>query len=457
MDTTDTNGRLSPPLKRQRTMSPSPPLYRETQAFDTSAVRAATSALRSPQSQALTNGVGARKQNSRTNYRLKLSLTGHKRGVSSVKFSPDGKWIASACKLKNTHHKVQLLTTNTAADKTLRVWDAKTGELEQIFEAHTAGVSDVAWSPDSKTLATASDDKTIRLWELKSVGGIHTILDYYPRQLIRIQPLQGRMIRILKGHHNYVYCLNFNPQGNMIVSGSYDEAVRIWDIRSGNCQKTLPAHQDPVSGVDFIRDGTMIASCSHDKLIRIWDTNTGQCLKTLVEEELPPVSCVRFSPNGKYILASTLDSSIRLWDYLRDGGKVLKTYLGHVNTKYSIFSAFSNDGKYMYVSQRQFLIGCDMVGWANAAQILRLRRCGDIYLGRADEGGSPGSEESRGRGAGSQRPPYRKLAGILRPRWDGEDMGGRAGEQLLGDTLNDATWHDLSWLAGSSCYPRYPS
>jgi COMPASS component SWD3 len=155
------------------------------------------------------------------------------------------------------------------------------------------------------------------------------------------------MIRTMKGHYNYVYCVNFNPQGNMIVSGSYDEAVRIWDIRVGNCLKILPAHQDPVSAVDFIRDGTMVASCSHDKLIRIWDTNTGQCLKTLVEEELPPVSCVRFSPNGKYILASTLDSNIRLWDYLRDGGKVLKTYLGHVNKKYSIFSAFSHDGKRM--------------------------------------------------------------------------------------------------------------
>ena len=155
------------------------------------------------------------------------------------------------------------------------------------------------------------------------------------------------MIRILKGHYNYVYCINFNPQGNMVVSGSYDEAVRIWDIRLGNCLKILPAHQDPVAAVDFIRDGTMVVSCSHDKLIRIWDANTGQCLKTLVEEELPPVSCVRFSPNGKYILASTLDSNIRLWDYLPLGGKVLKTYLGHTNKKHSIFSAFSHDGKRM--------------------------------------------------------------------------------------------------------------
>lgn len=155
------------------------------------------------------------------------------------------------------------------------------------------------------------------------------------------------MLRIMTGHHNYVYCVSFNPQGNMIATGSYDEAVRVWDIRSGICQKTLPAHSDPVSGVHFNRDGTMIVSCSHDSLIRIWDTATGQCLKTLVEEDLPPCSCVRFSPNGKYLLASTLDSSIRLWDYLSGGGKCMKTYLGHINKKYSIFSAFSADGRLM--------------------------------------------------------------------------------------------------------------
>ncbi|KAF3090554.1 WD domain protein [Orbilia oligospora] len=337
MDSTDTNGRLSPPFKRQRTVSPSPP-FLDHEIFEDAVASRVASSVPSPPTLPVANAL--RKQGSRPNYRLKYTLTGHNGGVSSVKFSPDGKWIASV-----------------SADKSLRVWDSRTGELEQIFEAHTAGISDVAWSPDSKTLATGSDDKTIRLWELKS----------------------GRMIRILKGHHNYVYCLNFNPQGNMIVSGSYDEAVRIWDIRSGNCQKTLPAHQDPVSGVDFIRDGTMIVSCSHDKLIRIWDTNTGQCLKTLVEEELPPVSCVRFSPNGKYILASTLDSSIRLWDYLRDGGKVLKTYLGHVNAKYSIFSAFSRDGKYIFSGSEDSAIYIWDVQTKEVLQVLRSHE--DVVLG----------------------------------------------------------------------------
>jgi COMPASS component SWD3 len=129
----------------------------------------------------------------------------------------------------------------------------------------------------------------------------------------------------------------------MLVSGSYDEAVFLWDVRSGRVMRKHPAHSDPVSGVDFIRDGTLIVSCASDGLIRVWDSSTGQCLRTLVHEDNPPVSSVRFSPNGKYVLAWTLDSCMRLWDYIE--GKCVKTYQGHVNVKYSTSGAFGTYGE----------------------------------------------------------------------------------------------------------------
>lgn len=75
---------------------------------------------------------------------------------------------------------------------------------------------------------------------------------------------------------------------------------------------------------------------------RIWDTASGQCLKTLIDDDNPPVSFVKFSPNGKYILAATLDNTLKLWDYSR--GKCLKTYTGHKNEKYCIFANFSVTG-----------------------------------------------------------------------------------------------------------------
>lgn len=232
-------------------------------------------------------------------------MHGHKRGVATVKFSPDGKWIASA-----------------SADCTLKIWDAHTGKVQHTLEGHLAGVSAVTWSPDSTMIASASDDKSIRLWDAVS-GKPHPI------------PLLG--------HHNYVYSLAFSPKGNMLVSGSYDEAVFIWDVRAARVMKSLPAHSDPVSGVDFVHDGTLIASCAEDGLIRVWDTATGQCLRTLVHEDRAPVMAVRFAPNGKFVLASTADSCMRLWDYV--DGRAVKTYQGHVNQKYSIAGAFGTYGK----------------------------------------------------------------------------------------------------------------
>ncbi|KAI9835287.1 MAG: hypothetical protein M1819_002431 [Sarea resinae] len=242
-------------------------------------------------------------------YRQKLILRGHKKGVSAVKFSPDGRWIASC-----------------SADATIKVWDATTGRHLRTLEGHLAGISTIAWSPDSKTLASGSDDKSIRLWDV-STGKA------YPVPLL--------------GHHNYVYSLAFSPKGNMLVSGSYDEAVFLWDVRTARVMRSLPAHSDPVGGVDFTRDGTLVVSCAGDGLIRVWDTATGQCLRTLVHEDNAPVVSVRFSPNGKYVLAWTLDSCVRLWNYV--DGRCVKTYQGHKNERYSMSGAFGVYGAHAFV------------------------------------------------------------------------------------------------------------
>jgi COMPASS component SWD3 len=85
-------------------------------------------------------------------YKPALILRGHKRGVSGVKFSPDGKRIASC-----------------SADATIKIWDAETGRLEHTLEGHMAGISCIAWSPDSTILASGSDDKVIRLWDVVKV------------------------------------------------------------------------------------------------------------------------------------------------------------------------------------------------------------------------------------------------------------------------------------------------
>jgi len=148
-----------------------------------------------------------------------------------------------------------------------------------------AGISCIAWSPDSDTLATGSDDKAIRLWDRVTALPAHVLGSAdagpwddnaaagIPHGAHRQQAGGGRGgVRgtarggPLLGHHNYVYCLAFSPKGNILASGSYDEAVFLWDVRAGRLMRSLPAHSDPVSGIDFSSDGTLVVSCSTDGL-----------------------------------------------------------------------------------------------------------------------------------------------------------------------------------------------
>ena len=256
----------------------------------------------------------------------------HKRAVSSVQLAPSR---------LTKHHAA--LCASASADGSVKIWDLNAcqeessaqlptsnsgGRVELLMNpvstllGHSRGINEVCWSKGGDPFCvTASDDKTLRLWDAQT----------------------GDALVEFRGHDNFVFCCQFNGPSNLLVSGSFDETVKLWDVRSGECVSTLPAHSDPVTAVSFNRDGSCVVSASHDGLIRIWDVCTGECLKTIFASGNPPVSHVTYSPNGKYVLAGTLDSTLRLWPMTVSGkSKCAKTYTSefHTNTKYCIVSRF---------------------------------------------------------------------------------------------------------------------
>ncbi|XP_020578435.1 COMPASS-like H3K4 histone methylase component WDR5B [Phalaenopsis equestris] len=259
-------------------------------------------------------------------YRLARTLTAHTRAVSCVKFSNDGRLLASA-----------------SLDKTVIIWSSSSLSLLATLSGHSEGISDLAWSSDSHYVCSASDDRTLRIWDVRSPT--------------------FECVKVLRGHSSFVFCVNFNPQSNLIVSGSFDQTIRLWDVKTGRCVREIEAHDLPVTCVHFNRDGSLIVSGSHDGTCKIWDADKGTCLKVLIDDKGgPAVSFAKFSPNGKFILISTLDSTLKLSNY--SVGKFLKVYTGHVNKVYCITSTFSvTSGKYIVSgSEDKFVYIWDLQG-----------------------------------------------------------------------------------------------
>jgi WD40 repeat protein/serine/threonine protein kinase len=261
--------------------------------------------------------------------------------IRGLAYSPDGSYLAAA--------------SVDEQDRTVRIWNARTGQEERTFAGHKVafdGVDSLSFSPDSRSLASTTSnymtfgDGEIKLWDVRT----------------------GRDVRTFHGHSSGIWKAIFSPDGHRLASAGWDETVKLWDVQTGEEVLTLRGHHSSVRGLSFSHDGTRLVSGGSDGTVRIWDgrplgRERGQ--ESLTLNHGVPVRSLAFSPDGRWLASVTGDGKVRLWDYkVGQAGdenaplRILDSYRGLF-----VKVLFNHDGRSLVSGGGNFLKVWDTTTW----------------------------------------------------------------------------------------------
>lgn len=263
-------------------------------------------------------------------YKELIVLVGHTHLVSTVAFSPNGKRLVSG-----------------SLDRTMRLWNTRTGKLIRTREEHTAPVNSVAFSANGKRFWSASrENNTIRSWHVRDGGrwssesstrdvDLITIVCSYrggvkatvpseaPKHCIVEVPRLGTW-RITTGHEDSVNVLTLYPDGKTLATGSIDKTIEVWNkADTDKPLYTLIGHTESITALDFSVDAKHLASGSSDKTVRLWDLATGQAIQIFIghtgeigavifleDKALAEIALAK----GKAVASGDSDGTVFIWD-----------------------------------------------------------------------------------------------------------------------------------------------
>ena len=200
-------------------------------------------------------------------------IDAHEENITDLAFSPDAKLLASA-----------------SGDDTLKIWRTETREeLHHLSHENDYDVTGVAFSPDGKQLASCDGDKLVKVWDVES----------------------GEEELSFRAHEDAVSAVAFIHGGKTIVSASWDGTIKFHNASNGDERKVLRGHQGAVNALAVSQDRTKILSGGEDKTVRLWDAKTGKLIKTFTGHE-QNITCVAISPDGKLAVSGSKGKP-RLW------------------------------------------------------------------------------------------------------------------------------------------------
>jgi WD40 repeat protein/predicted Ser/Thr protein kinase len=246
--------------------------------------------------QLLTNNIAANETIS-----VAKTIDGHTSFINYLLISPDGQTLASA-----------------SADKTIKLWNLATGQEIRTLRGHSSFVNYIVISPDGQILASASADKTIKLWNLAT----------------------GKEIRTISGHTSFVNYLAISRDGQILVSASADKTIKLWNLTTGKEIRTISGHSNYIDYFAISSDWQTIATGSADNKIKIWNLVTGQEIYTLIGHS-NKVNFVVISPDGQILASASTDKTIKLWNLAT--GKEIRTFTGH--SSFVNYLSISADGQ----------------------------------------------------------------------------------------------------------------
>ncbi len=240
--------------------------------------------------------------------KLVKRLPGLPERTYAIRYSSNGWWIATA-------------SGTPAQSGVVRLWDVATGEpIRDLLEVDDS-VHALAFSPDSKLLASGGCDRSIRIWDLAT----------------------GRLAKTIEDHADWVLDLDFSPDGSRLVSASRDKTAKLFDIAKGESIATFPEHTEPVYAVAYARDGKSVATAGGDKVIKVWDPNADAKKIRDIPGHGMAIFKLQFTPDGTQLLTCSADKTAR--EFNSANGAATRTLSGHTDWVYT--ATFSRDGKFI--------------------------------------------------------------------------------------------------------------